>query len=217
MAQIQSNQAAPIPPAVSNPAPPFPVADQRVFKAPAPNVFTQQQQQANINQQHSLQLQQMADVYIYERQRARAAIEQYVQSTRGAGFVADQFRNVAQDTSVVAPLPTLPPFPLLPPSQVRQSFDVASMANILTAYQMALQQRADLFAALPPAAAQPPPPPCQPNIQASLFDMLPPSAAAQPPPPERWTDLDFMRAALFSQLPFPETQPPPPGDASGSQ
>ena len=217
MAQIQPAQAAPIHPATSTLVPPFPAANQQVFGGPAPNLFAPQQQQTNINQQHSLQLQQMADVYVYERQRARAAIEQYVQSTRGAGLVANSFRNVAQDTSVVVPLPTLPPFPLLPPSQVRQSFDVANMANTLTAYQMPLQQRADLFAALPPAAAQPPPLPCQPNIQASLFDVLPPSAAAQPPPPERHTDLDFMRAALFSQLPFPETQPPPPGDASGPQ
>ena len=216
-AQIQQTQAAPIHPAAPNPAPPAPAASQQVFGAPAPNVFNQQQQQANINQQHSLQLQQMADVYVYERQRARAAVEQYVQSTQGAGLVADQCRYIAQDTSVVAPLPTLPPFPLLPPSQACQSYDVASMANTLTAYQMALQQRADLFAALPPAAAQPPPPPCQPNIQASLFDVLTPSAAAQPPPPERRTDLDFVQAALFSQLPFPETQPPPPGDALGSQ
>ena len=75
----------------------------------------------------------MADVYVYERQRARAAIEQYVQSTRSAGLVADSFRNVAQDTSVVAPLPTLPPFPLLPPSQFCQSYVVANMANTLTA------------------------------------------------------------------------------------
>ena len=205
----------------------------------------------------------MADVYVYERQRARAAVEQYVQSTRGAGLVADQFRNIAQDTSVVAPLPILPPFPLLGPAQHRLSYDVAHMTNTLQAYQMALQQRADLFAALPPAAAQPPPAPRQLNLQASLFDALPSSAvaqpppqqqqraelfaalppaaaqppptlrqpnqltslfdvlpstsAAQPPPPERRTEADFIRAALFNQLPFPETQPPPPGDASGPQ
>ena len=102
---------------------------------------------------------------------------------QGAVLVADSFRNVAQDTSVVAPLPTLPPFPLLPPSQFCQSYDVANMANTLTAYTAALQQRTNLFAALPPAAAQPPPIPRQPNIQTSLFDVLPPTAAAQPPPP----------------------------------
>ena len=213
-AQIHS-QPAPIYPVAPNPAPPAPAASLQVFGAPASSIFDHQQHQANINQQHSLQLQQMADVYIFERQRARAAVEQYVQSTRGAGLVADQFRCIAQDTSVVAPLPTLPPFPLIPPSRVRQSLDVASMANTLTAYQEALQQRTDLFAALPPAAAQLPPPPRQPNLQASLFDALPSSAVAQPPPPERRTEMDFVRAALFSQLAFPETQPPPPGDAPG--
>ena len=155
-AQIHA-QAAPTLPSAPNPAPPAPAVNQQIFGAPAPNILNQQQQpQANINQQHSLQMQQMADVYVYERQRARAAVEQYVQSTRGAGLVADQFRYIAQDTSVVAPLPTLPPFPLLGPVQHRLSYDVAHMTNTLQAYQMALQQRADLFAALPPAAAQPP-------------------------------------------------------------
>ena len=139
MAQIQPAQAAPNYPGTSTPAAPFPAASQQVFGAPAPNLFVPQQQQTTVNQQaqHALQLQQMADVYVYERQRARAGIEQYVQS----GLVADSFRNVAQHTSVVAPLPTLPPFPLLPSSQVCQSYDVVNMANTLTAYQMALQHR----------------------------------------------------------------------------
>ena len=216
VAQIQPAQSAPIQPSTSTPAPQLPAASQHVFGGPAMDLFSPQQLQSNINQQHTAQLQQMADVYTFERQRARAAIEQYVASTRGAGLIADSFRNVAQDTSVVAPLPTLPPFPLLPPSQARQSFDVASMANTLTAYQMALQQRVDLFAALP-AAVQPPPVARQPDIQAALFNELPPVAAAQPPPPERRTELDFVRAALFGQLPFPEMQPPPPGDAPGPQ